>query len=465
MERIRKLKAQRSQLLAQAQEIPNKAVDAKGEPRPLTADELKRVAELKDQIQRIDAELKTLEDMVALERVAPAETVIETPAPAPAPTPRASGRVPEITGGHDRALDDPFRGFPDADNGGLGIFLHSVIQAGRQRTNTPTVNGRPDMRLLPLQIGAAAGADEQSGATQQYGGFTVPVGFTARLLMLEAEDDPTQGVTEIPMAQSTIQIPARVDKNHSSSVAGGITASWRPETLAIPSSRVEMERISLTANSLGALAFVSEELLEDSAISWAALLESAFRDSITDAIIRARISGVGTGRPLGILNSPALISADTTSQTTGTITGANIVAMRQRSWRYSRAIWLANHDCYSQLVQAHLPLTNASVPLFNPARGVDAPDTLLGRPIIFTEYASSLSTVGDIMLVTWSEYLVGNYKGVNMAESLHVRFENNERALRATLRQGGEPWWRSALTPVNSTETLSPYVALATRTT
>ncbi len=69
------------------------------------------------------------------------------------------------------------------------------------------------------------------------------------------------------------------------------------------------------------------------------------------------------------------------------------------------------------------------------------------------------------MCVNWGEYLVGTLQGIQMAESIHVRFENNERAFRITIRQGGEPWWRSDMTPVNSTATLSPYVALATRTT
>lgn len=452
MERLRKLRGDRTKLLAKAKEIPTAAKD-----RALTDEEIAQINDLRSQIDKIDGEIKALESLVELERTAPAIPVVVQEAEEP----KAGEKAPSITGGRERIEDDPYRGFGEPKTGGLGSFLHVVIQAGRQGRNDPFINGKRETRLLTLQ--AVAGADEAHGQSQQYGGFVVPIGFSARLLMLEMEDDPTAGVTQVPMAVPSIQIPARVDKNHTSSVAGGLSVGWRPETAALSSSRMTMEQIMLTANTLGGVSYVSEELLADSAISFAALLEAGFRDAVLDAIIRARLSGTGVGEPLGVLNSPCLVS-HTGGGTTGTITGSDIVNMRSRCWRYSRAVWLANHDTYPQVSQAHVTGTNSDTFIFNPARGIDVPDTLLGRPIFFTEYASSLSTVGDILLCVWSEYLVGNLQGIQTAESMHVRFENNERAFRFTMRQAGAPWWRTTLTPVNSTNTLSPFVALATRT-
>ena len=463
MDRLRKLRGERSKLVKRAQDVV--ALADKEDSRPLSETESAEIDEITAKVNALDTDIKRLEALVEIERTAPARQ-LETPLDTP-PGGSARPPLPEITGGHDRALDDPYRGFPKPEAGGLGQFLFSVIQAGRH-------NGYMDKRLASLRVTmgsgestlrAAAGSDEQQGGSQQHGGFVVPVGFTARLLMLEMENDPTQGVTIVPMAVPTVQIPARTDKNHTSSVAGGITAAWRPETVALASSRVQMEQIMLTAHTLGGLAFVTEELLADSAISFAALLEASFRDAITDAVIRARISGTGVGQPMGVINSPALVSVDTTGQTTGTLTIANILGMRKRSWRYSTAVWLANHDTYEQLAQVAISATGSSVFVFSPARGIDVPETLLGRPIIFTEYASALDTIGDIMLCNWSEYLVGTRQGAQVAESMHVRFAENELALRFTIRQAGEPWWRSALTPVNGANTLSPFVALATRTT
>jgi hypothetical protein len=48
-------------------------------------------------------------------------------------------------------------------------------------------------------------------------------------------------------------------------------------------------------------------------------------------------------------------------------------------------------------------------------------------------------------------------------ESIHVRFLYNERTFRFVLLNAGQPWWKSALTPKHSSNTLSPFVTLAPR--
>ena len=56
--------------------------------------------------------------------------------------------------------------------------------------------------------------------------------------------------------------------------------------------------------------------------------------------------------------------------------------------------------------------------------------------------------------------------GVDMATSIHVQFLAGEQVLRFTFRNNGAPgysWAGGALTPAKGTNTLSPFVALATR--
>lgn len=91
------------------------------------------------------------------------------------------------------------------------------------------------------------------------------------------------------------------------------------------------------------------------------------------------------------------------------------------------------------------------------------PDMLLGRPIYYSEFASKLGDVGDIILGNWSQFLEGIYQPLQSAESVHVRFLNHERTFKFWLRNAGAPWWRSALTPAKSSDTLSPFVTLAAR--
>jgi HK97 family phage major capsid protein len=67
----------------------------------------------------------------------------------------------------------------------------------------------------------------------------------------------------------------------------------------------------------------------------------------------AIVEGTGAGQPLGILNSPALISvAKETGQAAATIVKENVDKMWSRMWARARknAIWLINQDIEPQLL-------------------------------------------------------------------------------------------------------------------
>jgi hypothetical protein len=53
--------------------------------------------------------------------------------------------------------------------------------------------------------------------------------------------------------------------------------------------------------------------------------------------------------------------------------------------------------------------------------------------------------------------------GVQSASSIHVQFVTDQTVFRFVYRVDGQPKWDSALTPLNGTNTVSPFVALATR--
>ena len=100
-----------------------------------------------------------------------------------------------------------------------------------------------------------------------------------------------------------------------------------------------------------------------------------------------------------------------------------------------------------------------------PAGGLSAVpfNTILGAPVIPVEYCSTLGTVGDILLVNLGEYLLAEKGGLKADTSMHVRFIYDEMAFRFVLRNDGQPIWRSARTPFQGTNKVSPFVALATR--
>lgn len=311
----------------------------------------------------------------------------------------------------------------------------------------------------------AAGSDEASGANDPYGGFLVPTGFSPDLMKLDPEADPMAGkVTVIPMGNPIIKIPARVDKNHTTSVSGGLTVTRRPETVAGTASRMEVEQIQLQASSLFGLSYATEELLTDSPISFSALLAAGFSDQFTSHLINERINGTGVGEFEGVLASPALVSvAKESGQAAATIVYENVLKMRARCWGYGNAIWIANHDTMPSLMTLNQAVGTGGAVVWQPSAREDHPDMLLGRPLIFSEYAKTLGTQGDLILGNWKEYLEGTYQPLQNDESIHVRFVNHERCFKFWTRNDGRCWWRSALTPKNGTNTLSPFVVLDTR--
>jgi HK97 family phage major capsid protein len=320
-------------------------------------------------------------------------------------------------------------------------------------------------------IRKAVGSDEARAISDPYGGFLVPITFTPDLLKIDPEKDPIGSKTRnVPMASPTVKIPARVDKNHTSSVSGGLTVTRRPETVAGTSSQMQFEQVVLDAHTLFGLSYATEELLRDSPISFAALLSAGFSDQFAYHLIKERLYGSGVGEFLGVLTAldasslgPTISVAKETGQEADTITYDNVLKMRSRCWGYDKAAWLANHDTMPQLMKLNQAVGTGGAVVWQPSAREDHPDILLGRPLFFTEYAKTLGDQGDLGIYNWSEYLEGTYQPLQNDESIHVRFVNHERTFKFWMRNAGQPWWKSALTPVYSSQKLSPFVVLDAR--
>lgn len=325
--------------------------------------------------------------------------------------------------------------------------------------------------FTPASMRAAAGSDEQGEYDERYGGFTVPKGRLNTLLSVGFEGDPTAGMTQsVPMSVPSIEIPALTDRDHTTSVVGGFTVARRAETAAAAASRVSGEMVNLKASSLFGLAYATEELLTDSPISFAALIDARFRVQFGAHMLNEKIRGLGGNEYLGILKAlaasslgPTISIAKETGQVADTIVSQNVIKMRARCWGYGSAIWLANQDAYPQLATMSITVGTGGQLVYQQSVVSDRPDMLLGRPIYYTEYASTIGDQGDLILANLSQFLEGVYQPIQGAESMHVRFVNHERAFKFWTRNAGAPWWRGALTPAKSTATLSPFVVLDAR--
>lgn len=361
-------------------------------------------------------------------------------------------REPEFT-------KDPKKGFATPTE-----FMSLVIEAGRGQLNSMDFD--PRLKYLSAdRFKMAAGSDEGRGNSDPAGGFLVPEAFSPNLLQVNPEDDFLGArTTKIPMSSPNLKFPARTDKDHTTSVSGGLTVTRKPETISAAASQMTFEQVNLVAHGLYGLSYATEEILTDSPISFAAIIAKGFSEQFTAALIRERIRGLDVGEFGGVLNAGCTVSVNAlTGQLTKTIVKENIDAMQSRCWGYGKAIWLANYDTLPQLKSLVQVVGVGGMPVAYLSTDANGAMSLAGRPIIFTEYCSTLGTAGDLILGNWGEYLEGLYQPMQSAESIHVRFVNHERAFKFWTRNAGLPWWRVALTPQNSTNTLSPFVTLATR--
>ena len=226
-----------------------------------------------------------------------------------------------------------------------------------------------------------------------------------------------------------------------------------------------LELITLKATGLFGLAYASEILLQDSPQSFAALIDSGFRTQMGAHILNEKLNGLGGAQYTGVIGAPCKVEiTKETNQAADTINYDNVLKMRARCWGYGNAVWLANHDCLPQLAKMSLAVGTGGAPVYVPGSFGASPDTLLGRPIFYSEYAPTVGDAGDLLLVNWSQYLEGVYQPIQSADSIHVRFVEHERTFKLWTRNCGAPWWRSYLTPAKGTNYLSPIVYIQART-
>ena len=363
--------------------------------------------------------------------------------------------APNSTGSnpHNLAEDKPF--------GGFGEFLATVALA-----SSPGNNVDPRLRNL-----APSGASE---SVPSDGGFLVREDWTDTLLKRAFEvSNLAQRCGRIPISSNSNRVKIPII-NETSRVTGsrwgGIRVYRRNEAATVTASKPTFDYLEMALESLMGIAYATEELLSDySAIE--AVFSRGFAEEFAFTIDDEIIRGDGAGKMLGILNSPALVTASAVGgQTADTIVYENIPAMYTRMPGRNRAnaIWIYNQAVEAQLFtmfQTTATGGTAVFPVFLPPGGVSSTPyaTLYGRPMLPVEQCSAIGDVGDVMFVDFSQYGIIEKGGLKAAQSMHVRFLYDEMTFKWTTRNNGQPLWKSAVTPYKGAVTLSPFVTLAGR--
>lgn len=301
------------------------------------------------------------------------------------------------------------------------------------------------------------------------GGFLIPEILRSELLRVSLETAMVRPRARvIPMESLSVPFPTIDATSNASSVYGGIVGYWTEEGGSLTDSAPQFGRVNLMAKKLTVYSEVPNELFVDSLLSLQAFMDQAYPEALSWFEDVAFTSGNGVGQPIGFLNAEAAVSVTKeTNQTAGTIVWENVIKAYSRMLPSSigRAVWVAHIDTFPELATMALAVgTGGSAVWMGNGDGAGAPPmTILGRPVLFTEKASSVGTAGDINFVDFGYYLIGDRQAMQADTSVDFKFGNDKTAMRVIERVDGQPWIKSAITPQTGSNTLSPFVKVATR--
>jgi len=324
---------------------------------------------------------------------------------------------------------------------------------------------------------------EGSGVT---GGYTVPPQFMNELLTIAAEDGFIEPRCKVlPMNSRTADWPmldiTTAQAAGTSPYFGGILAAWQPEAATINETEPAFKQSTWTAWDLVLYTVSSNQLLADNGIGLDALLTQLFGQAITWYKEYAFLRGLGAGSsmPLGIANAPATYvqGRSVASRFLLADAAAMMSHLQIRSW--DDACWIMHQSVLPQLIQmvdggfantaASASYIAGNRPMWISPIGdgkvggyaMKLPQAFLnGLPVYFTEKLPQLGTKGDVMLVDWSRYVIGNRLDLQIDVSPHYLFRNNQLAWRVISRCDGKPWLNSTITDANGW-VVSPFVVLS----
>lgn len=462
MTRLQKLRNQARELRAKIAAALKAAVGEDGEPRARTDEE--RTA--------FDTDVTALEalaeEITAEERLAS----ISNPREAPEGDGTAEGDGPaaggegdgdgdgdlEIRVGTDRWLNAGFAS--------LGEQLQAIRnttgpgkEVDKRLTHLNATNGRPETRV----------ATGQSETQPALGGFMLQHDFTAAIReRAHGGGEIISRVNFTPLSQSATGLKFNVldeDSRVNGSRGGGVRGYWTDEAAAFTASTMKIRQVQLNLSKLTALLYATGELMADAPALGARAVQG-FGSEIQFKTEDAFFEGDGSGKPRGIKSHAGTISiTKETGQVANTIVYENILKMWARMRNRSNSVWMINQDIEQELNNMSISVGTGGHAVYLPAGGLSVAPfaTLMGRPVIPIEFASTLGTTGDIMLCDWSAYEAIDKGSPKQDSSIHVRFLFDEEVFRAIYRVDGKPLYNSPLTPFKGTTTTAHFIQLATR--
>lgn len=331
-------------------------------------------------------------------------------------------------------------------------------------------NGKVDKRLVRAK--AILGSNELVGAEA---GFLVLPEYSNEILKVAHDVGiVAKDCRHLKIKGNRIIINAVNETSRATgSRWGGIQVYWVAEGGSVTAKKPDFRQVDLKLNKLMGVNYATEEVLADQS-ALQGITTQGFGEEFAFMIDDAIINGTGAGMPLGVLNCNAIQSkAIESSQDDYTVVAENIDGMYNLMPAKNRikAKWYIIQDVEPQLNKMGYKMGTAAIPVFtSPAiigggGIVGSPNgRLKNRDIQIIEQCQALGTVGDILFLDLSQYLIiEKAGGMKAAASMHVAFLTDQQCFRFTYRLDGQPLWQAGITSFKGSVTRSPFVSLAER--
>lgn len=425
MEKITGLRAQKKQLLDQAEAL-------------IAAGKIDEAAPISDQMEGINKQIAALEQL-------------------------ANASKDNAEAAYDGILRDGEGGKPKDEGAAkpfasLGDQLKAIFDSRK--------TGVMDERLVKVN-NAAQGANVGVGAD---GGFLIQTDFVQGIMESAIQHSPLLNRLDrytCSGAANSMRWVGVDETDVSSSVFGGVQMYWGAEAATVNASKPKFREMKMDLEKMMGFAYCTDEMLQDAAFM-SGFFGNAFSLAADRLLTESVISGDGAGKPTGILKSSALITVDAEAgQAASTFLGNNAIKMMARAMprNRERLVWLMHPDAEELLPTLHIQAGDAAKFLWNPEGGLGNFDTqrILNKPVLFEDSCAALGSKGDILLIDPWYYILMSKGTAKQDWSMHVEFLTDQMCFRVVFRCNGAPKITTPLTIKNSTKQRSPFVALAAR--
>ena len=308
---------------------------------------------------------------------------------------------------------------------------------------------------------------EMSMDSDPAGGYLIPIKYREGMLQFSPEEaivrprafvipagSPPDAALEMPLLEQ-----AGLEDQEHGDLYGGIWFCWTSEGDAKYNTEIRVSMVEYKPNEWSGYCVLTDKVMRN-ATQLEAIVKQKYREGLIGFEDYHFLLGTGVGQPMGVIHSPATIQVIRAG--TDAIVFADVIGMMDVFLGESKAVWVINKACRSQIIALVDANGNSIWIQGNIAKKI--PDVLCGIPIKWTYKVPALGTRGDIGLFDFSKYIIKDGFGPAFDKSKHVYFLSNKTALKMFGNVDGKPWLKGSLTADDNVTEISPFVVLNTDT-